>query len=664
MCSAIDGTLSAIDLFKSLALHSPLAREAGMEKIQKIVLWLLYSGLAQEIDPRTDAQSETSTFLTTANVKPTKTFDPSSFRIPLVASEPLDKITGHLTWLISWPCLLLALATICVALVTAIQNSQELVDLGRKLFVPGSQWWWLIAWAVLKAVHESGHAIACARAGAKSNGAGIGFMFFAPMPYVDVTNLWQIENKWSRALVSAAGMLFEITFASIAILVACNTENTSIRYLCFAIATLGTFTTIAFNGNPLMRFDGYYIFVDLVGRPNLWQDSSKSMKSFFSSWIYKDRDHQAWSVLLLTYGFASWVTRSLILLTMAWGLWMTWDGLGLVVVSFFIGLWFVLPLVTRFRMAAKLAKPWTWRGTLESICPRKAIRCACAAGVLGLCCFLPSPVQVYWPATVEYVEPLGVRTDAAGFVKEVFVHDGQGVREGDEVLRLSNPSLELEHMAALSMLRSSEEKCTALRAQKKHSDLQAEEANQASLLVKWQILDNKVKSLALKAPRSGVLLARMSQNLPGSFIPEGQSIGMIVDPSQIEVRASIPQDAWDVVAHNASAPVSIYLFSGQRLFGRVLETMPRTSDQLDSPSLGGIYGGPIAVVLSKDTKGEEQIKTQSPRLQTRIQLDRSGSMPPPGALCSVKLTQHTESIWQTGYRWLKAAVQVQFNTRA
>jgi len=361
----------------------------------------------------------------------------------------------------------------------------------------------------------------------------------------------------------------------------------------------------------------------------------------------------------------------LLLVTMGWGMWMTWDGVGLVVVAFFICLWFVVPQIKRMLLATKTVPP-SIRTLFSSICPRKATRCFGILGLLSLCSFLPSPLQIYWPAIVEYVEPSDVRTVAPGFVVQVSVHDGQGVQAGEEILTLSNPDLELECKAAQALLQSSEEKCVALRAQHKHTELQTEEALRESLLIKANSLIAKVVSLHVRSPRDGVLIARMSQNLTGSFIAEGQSIGMVVNPSKIEVNASIPQYAWETVAHNVDAPVFITMANGDHWSGKVLKTLPRTSDTLDSPSLGGIYGGPITVVQSTTPSGEPQLKTDTPRLHTRIELKeqtRKTSLisltklnvpPPPGAHCSVKLEMENEVVWQTGYRWIKAGLQTQF----
>ncbi len=662
VCSALNGKHSILNAAALLARKSKLGAAAGVDKLTSIGMWLLQIGLVETVG--SDSAKLDSEPPKPEAAKPVRMFDPSFFRIPILSSEVIQQYTAGLTWLISIPCLLIALVVWCVALTMTYQNGEQLLVLGRKLFVPGSQWWLLVAWLLLKAVHEAGHAIATTKVGAKSKGAGIGFMFFAPSPYVDVTGLWSVPNRWLRVLVSGAGMLFEITLAAVAMICACSIDNPSVKYLCFSVASLGTFTTLAFNGNPLMRYDGYYILIDIIDRPNLWQDASHSMKAYLSNWICRMHSSHSWSVPLLVYGICCWISRMLLMATMGWGMWLTWDGVGLLVVAFFACLWLVIPQVKRMRTAAMASPSLSFRSFLSPFCPRKAMRLLGVTGLLALCALLPSPLQIYWPAIVEYVEPSDVRTITAGFVEEVFVHDGQGVQAGDEILRLRNPDMELEFQTAQSMLRASQEKCIALRAQRKHSELQSEESLRESFLVKAESLATKVNALHVKAPSDGVLIARNSRNLLGSFIPEGHSIGMVVHPSEIEVSASIPQYAWETVAHNVDASVAITMFNGEQRTGRIRKTLPRTTEVLESPALGGLYGGPIAVVQSKAANGESQLKSCHPRLHTRIELNNSTCIPPPpGALCSVKLASQSETVWQTSYRWIAAGLQTRFHEK-
>lgn len=668
LCACLDGTLPLPVAMSVLQSKSKLGKATSPEKLQKIVSWILQSGLVEECSDSHAAQAPASTKAPPTQSAPKRLFDPSFFRIRAISPELMEKLAKPFTWIVSWPALFVALGTWIVAIGLVIQNGSELTELGKKLFVPGSQWWLLIAWLILKAVHESGHGIACVRVGARPSGAGIGFMFFTPTPYVDVTGLWRVENRWSRILVSAAGMLFEMTFSALAIIVACSVENSHVRFLAVSIASLGTLTTLAFNANPLMRYDGYYMFIDAINRPNLWQDANQCMRSYFASWLFKQTGTISWTLPLLAYGIASWMSRITLLIAMGWGVLMAWDGIGLLVVAFFCSLWFIIPLTRKIK-ARKPTDGGKFRELLAQISPRKAIRCSGLAGIALCGLFLPSPIQLYWPATVDYVESSELRATAPGFVNEVLVHDGQGVKKDDPIIILSNPQLELELSAAETALKTSTEKCNILRSQRKLFELQAEDTLRESLEVKAQSLRSKVATLRVCAPRDGVLLCRNSHQLKGSFLNEGYAVGMVVDPNAIEIHASVPQASWELVATQSGAAVEVYPVNGRALRGTVLETLPRTSDELESPALGGLYGGPIPVVMSKSPEGEDQLKTEEPRLTTRIEINTDFSigrhmsiryaLPAPGSLCSVCLTSNREAVWETAYRWGRALVKRQ-----
>ncbi|MCU0717884.1 MAG: HlyD family efflux transporter periplasmic adaptor subunit, partial [Pirellula sp.] len=263
---------------------------------------------------------------------------------------------------------------------------------------------------------------------------------------------------------------------------------------------------------------------------------------------------------------------------------------------------------------------------------------------------------------------------APGFVREVLVHDGQGVRAGDEILRMENPSLQIEHDIAVNMKESSEHRCHMLRAQRKESELQAEEAVLEALRYQCTSLKEKLDSLVVKAPRAGVLMIRASHNLEGTYLETGNSIGLVVDPAQLEVRASVPQEAWDRMSRSSGQPVVVRLSNGERWQGSVLQVLPRSSDVLSYASLGGIFGGPIAVKPDKDDQGKDRYKTEKPRLEVRVALrpksitssawntSMARSLPPAGIHCSLRLENESESGWSALWRWVDAALQFQFRT--
>jgi putative peptide zinc metalloprotease protein len=667
VCAFLETPVLMEDVQKLAPRISLTLSQADPERVSKAIVWLLQSGIVESVES-TPGKVATDTL---SGAPPFKMFDPSFFRIHLIGGETLEKLAKPFLWLVSYPALIVAVCLCVSALVAGYQNWEKLASLSTNLFVPGSQWWFLIAWTILKFVHESGHALACLRVGTRPSSAGIGFIFFTPSPFVDATSSWNLEDRRSRILISAAGILFEATFACAALLLACWSNSPTLQYLCVSIVTLGTISTFAFNGNPLLRFDGYYILIDLIGRPNLWQDANRLMKQFFKGLVTHSSPISQWTPLVLGYGIASFGYRILTLTTLAWGLWVAWDGVGLIVASAFAVLWFIVPKFTKPKQSPAMGpetKPSFW----QEVSVPKLLRLsafACAVAALG---FLPSPFQIYWPGTVEFVDPVDLRSAVSGRVEKVFYHDGQGVREGDELMRLTNPELELEFQQLELDWKLAQERCNLLRAQRRTTELKFAEEDLEASHVRYQSYKDKISKLSIRAPRDGVLMLRGSTNLPGMFIEEGSALGRVVDPFRLEVRASAPADRWDTLSQSSGRRTKIQLSNGEVWKGELIQVLPRTTDFLEFPALAGLYGGVLTVKTKKSENGSEEHRTLEPRCQLRIALlpnsfERSiwGSehrpkLPPPGILCCVKLTGESESAWGTAFRWIKAALRVRF----
>src|SRR5262249_37075249 len=120
-----------------------------------------------------------------------------------------------------------------------------------------------------KALHELGHGYATKSCGGEVHEMGIMFLVFLPLPYVDASAAAGFRGKWRRASVGAAGMMVEIFVAALALFVWLAVEPGPVRALAFSVMITAGVTTILFNGNPLLRYDGYYILADLLEIPNL-----------------------------------------------------------------------------------------------------------------------------------------------------------------------------------------------------------------------------------------------------------------------------------------------------------------------------------------------------------------------------------------------------------
>ncbi len=123
----------------------------------------------------------------------------------------------------------------------------------------------------IKTVHEFGHAIFCRKYGGEVHVMGVMLMIFTPMPYVDATSSWSFRERYKRVLVGAAGMIVELFVAALATFVWAKTAPGTLHSLAYNMMFVASVSTLIFNINPLLRFDGYYILSDLIEIPNLNQ---------------------------------------------------------------------------------------------------------------------------------------------------------------------------------------------------------------------------------------------------------------------------------------------------------------------------------------------------------------------------------------------------------
>ena len=144
--------------------------------------------------------------------------------------------------------------------------SENLAD--RVLAVENLLVMWL-CFPVVKFLHELGHAYAVKNGGGEVHEMGIMLLVFTPVPYVDASAASGFRSKWRRALVGAAGMLTEILIAAVFIVVWVAAEPGWLRAIAFNVGLSAGVSTVIFNANPLLRFDGYYILSDLIEVPNL-----------------------------------------------------------------------------------------------------------------------------------------------------------------------------------------------------------------------------------------------------------------------------------------------------------------------------------------------------------------------------------------------------------
>jgi len=649
IASAIDGQRTVAEVVAAVDELQP-ALAVSAEDVQQVSGWLANMGLLSSPEGNSKAVPP----------KRSAAFNPIYYKLPLIAGHQLESWVARVASMLSWPWIVVVSALWVLGGASVLGNWELFARTTRELFVADRWLWWCLAWLVLKTAHELGHAIMAVRIGSPIRSAGISFIFMAPVPFVDLSDLWAIPNRWHRGLACAGGMLVEMTLAAIAALVAVNTEHQGLQYFCCALATLGTVTTVAVNASPFIRFDGYFILSDLINYPNLYTDAQLAAKRFLIRCMFPWRaSNSPRSVGLVVYGLACYQYRWTMMLSLAIGTILALEGVGVVLVAWGAYAMLLAPwLATRAVRKAQQSLTTQTTGSTPPNSPwyssyrESLLGVALVAVVAGLVAMLPTPFQPACPGTIALRQPHVIRAETDGFLVDILVPGNGEVTAGDEIARLSNPDLESELALRSNELVQLDERIVLKRAQGHLAELQAAQAQRESLMLQVEQLEARVDNLRVRSPRDGQLVRNELSNQLGLFLTAGQPLALVARLDELEVIASVSQAE---VARWRTAEGSLlaaHISGGPRLMCALETVEPRAHDRLQEPLLAASYGGPLAVKPQLSRTGDEDLQLDQPRFDARLRLTTPGSAHvTPGQMVWVRTPGQSVSLWHTLSDW-------------
>jgi putative peptide zinc metalloprotease protein len=463
-----------------------------------------------------------------------------------------------------------------------------------------------LAWVVfplLKALHEVGHALAVRRWGGEVHDAGFSLFVLVPAPYVDATAAAAFTERRKRLVVGAAGMMVELAVAAVALIVWLNVQPGFARDLAFVTMFIASVSTVVFNGNPLLRFDGYYILCDAFDLPNLdsrskawWsQAASRSLGGATASPLQVATGELKW---LVAYAPLSIAYRVLI----AWLL-VVWLGAHSTLLAFIAAI--VLGSLLMKPAASALARKFDTAGT-----PRwraSAITATAGIGLLAGLCAVPLPFHTVVAGVVWPTEQARVRPATDGFVSELIARDGERVAAGDVLVVLEDAALlaEREKLASrLDQLQAS--RFSALiDSTERARNIDEEIAGVQAALAR---AEQRIGHLEVRAQAAGTLVMPHQQDLPGTFVRQGSTLAHIVEPSQVGIRAVVPEyDA--ALVRNMTRAIDVRV-AGDRdtVAAQVVRDAPSATFELPSAALGDRGGG----ALPTDPADKDGLRARDP----------------------------------------------------
>lgn len=603
-----DGSFSVQHVADSLLAEAPESA-LTQDEIVRLLMQLNQRGLIQcETTPDVEALFQRQE--ASRRQRRRQGVNPLAFRVRL--GNPASFLKRFDRWrhvLVSWQSLVAWLLIVLAGAAVAVTHKDALLAAGHTWV--GTPRFLLFAWLLyplIKALHELAHGLAIRRFDGEVCEMGVSLLLLTPAPYVNASAASAMPRAGQRLTVSAAGIIAELGLAALALMVWAVVQPGLVRDLALTVAVIGTSSSLLFNGNPLLRFDGYHVMCDALDLPNLAQRSHAYWRYLIHRRLLSlehvpspepARGERPW---LVAYAPASWLYRV---------------GLSIAIVSWLGGISMLLGVLAGGALACFLiGKPIVgfWRNLLQMQLPdlegRRARWGAMALTIAGILLFvgLPLPFATVARGVVWIPEEARIRAGTDGFISGFSSEHGTLVEPGQAVLALQDPRLDAELVSLVSQLEGLQADLHGAMQQDpvKVRDLEAEIQRITQRLVRARELQGQ---LTVVAGAGGRLAMPRQGDMDGVFVPRGALLGHVFTGQFAVVRVVVDQDAAALVRETTrTTRVRFADTPGEDWDATLLRAMPAATERLPDAALSDFAGGPFAT----DPADREHLRTARP----------------------------------------------------
>ena len=515
-------------------------------------------------------------------------FDPDKFltRWSFLVEPFLGK-TAFFLWLIM---------VTGASLLAAVHWPDFSENIKDRILVPHNLLFLWLAYPIVKLLHELGHAFAVRKWGGEVHEMGIMLLALTPVPYVNASASSAFQSKKQRMAVAGMGIAVELAIASLALLVWLNVEQGLVHTMAFNIMLIGSVSTVLFNGNPLLRYDGYYILSDAIEIPNLSQRSIRYLGYLVKHYLFGIEDvsspvtapgEKSWFFL---YGIVSFLYR----MSVVAGL-VLFIGGKFFFIGVLIGFWaiFSLVVIPLIRISSDFLNSPGYRKKHARIIGVSLLATSAAAIVLLI---LPVPFGTSAQGIVWMPEQSHIRALTDCVVLEMFVQNNQQVDKNDLLVTCEDPLLEAEAAMVKARL---EEHYATYNAEPQHARVKRDILREQIETLKADLAraNEKLAALSIRSPASGTfVLTEPAANLPGRFIRQGGLIGYVISEARPVVRTVVPQSEMSLISEGTKAvAIRLATHPHETFASKIERVVPSAGIYLPSRALGTKGGGNIPV---------------------------------------------------------------------
>ncbi len=584
------------------------------------------SGQGKQLKKRADERNRKETMSKFSNILSIrfKGIDPQNI---------LNFIYPFTRWMFTTPALiffsLLALSALALLGVNFDIFSSRLPAFD-KFFGPKNWGYLAIVLGVTKVIHEFGHGLLCHHFGGECHEMGVMFLVLTPCLYCNVSDSWMLPSKWQRAAIGAGGIYFELIMASIATFVWWFSEPGMLNHLALRVMFICSVSTVLFNGNPLLRFDGYYILADIMEIPNLRQKSSKILQNKVAEvclGLEMPEDPflpQSNQIMFGLYTIAAVAYRWFIFFSIMFFLNQVFEPYGLKIIGQLLAVMGLYGLIVM--PAWQGAKFLHVPGRMDQV---KWPRLYATLGILALIIvgvlFLPIPKQVACAFQLVPRDSSNVTVpDPGGKLEVLNIKPGMKVSKDDVIAKLKNVELDLELHDLYGAIKSLEKEIAILE---RNGDRDGRiSLMKTQLEGRKSIFESRKRardSLVIRAPVEGTVMSPplrpektppmgqlpqwsgspMDERNEGLHLQKGDMLCTLGVPGEYEAELAVDQADMNFIKEGMDVKMVLESLTYEQIEGTISQISIRDM-QVAPASLGNQAGGTLAT--RTDASGVER----------------------------------------------------------
>lgn len=584
--------------------------------------------------------------------------NPITQKIPLWDPEDfLNKYLHRVRWLFSFPVAIIWFFFIAY---TAVQAAINWPIISQHFTINALSPYNLIIvfllYPLIKIAHELGHAFSAKLEGGEVHEMGINFMMFMPIPYVNVSTASHFRNKYKRMLVSAAGVLVESFLAALGLLLFLVTEPSLIQDIGFNIFMIGGISSLFFNGNPLLKYDGYYFLADAVAIPNLYQRSGQYWIYLFQRYLFgithssSPATASGEAIWFVFYSILSQLYRLAILWFIFVIVTEKFFVLGIILGTWLVSMQIILPVLKglMFTINNPMVKQNRVRAVVSSI--------AIIGLTIGFLGFVPLPSYTHAQGIVWQPDDTQITAQQDGFAHLLKVRNNQAIKAETLIVELQDPFL---HTEAKILKAKVDELRSEYRAERT-KDLVAASIVKESLKIaesELKFVLDKIDSMSIKSFKAGVVLFPDADDLEGRFVRQGELLGYILNDQPPTIRIAISQDNIGQLQNNIeNIKVKIISELDKEYEAKIIRSSPEATHRLPSAALSARSGGKF---ISKPGQDDARLSLEKVFL-VDLSFEATHAVPL-GARVYVRINHGGEPLALQWYRQVRQVFLRQFN---